>query len=211
MTLWLTRIHPDRRTRDAHRDLADATRLHKRVMSLVPDGLGEQARQQAGVLFRLDQARNGPQLLVQSCLQPDVTKLPTGYGTVETRDLTLLLAALDKGTLVHYRLAANASKRLGRNADRPGKVVALTGQAADMWWAQRAERIGLNLRSITSTPQADAVGYRDDDSRVKHAITRFDGLAVVTDPEAVRAAVRAGIGRGKSHGCGLLSLAPARG
>jgi CRISPR system Cascade subunit CasE len=38
----------------------------------------------------------------------------------------------------------------------------------------------------------------------------FDGLAVITDPEHVRAAVCEGIGRGKSYGCGLLSLAPVR-
>jgi len=36
---------------------------------------------------------------------------------------------------------------------------------------------------------------------------RFDGEAVISDVDAVRHAVLNGIGRGKSYGCGLLSLA----
>ena len=45
---------------------------------------------------------------------------------------------------------------------------------------------------------------------MRHAVVRFDGIGVVTDPDALRAAVLTGIGRGKSYGCGLLSLAWAR-
>jgi CRISPR system Cascade subunit CasE len=41
-------------------------------------------------------------------------------------------------------------------------------------------------------------------------MTRFDGYAVVSDPEAVRRAVVEGVGRGKSFGCGMLSLASAK-
>jgi CRISPR system Cascade subunit CasE len=37
---------------------------------------------------------------------------------------------------------------------------------------------------------------------------QFDGLLAIADPEAARGAVLAGIGKGKSYGFGLLSLAP---
>jgi CRISPR system Cascade subunit CasE len=42
-----------------------------------------------------------------------------------------------------------------------------------------------------------------------HHAVRFDGLLVVTDPERLRHALRAGIGSAKGFGFGLLSLARA--
>jgi CRISPR system Cascade subunit CasE len=209
MTLWLTRIVPDTRHTAVNRDLTDAVRLHQRIMSLMPDGLGDQARHQAGVLYRRETTRTGPQLLIQTNIRPIPDRLPTGYGTVAVRDLSPLLNALDKGSTVHYRIAANASKRLGRTADHPGKIAALRGAAAEQWWTQRAERCGLALRTLTATPMTDATGRRNSQHPIKHAITRFDGLAIITDPDALRTAIAEGIGRGKSYGCGLLSLALA--
>lgn len=44
---------------------------------------------------------------------------------------------------------------------------------------------------------------------IRLAVVRFDGIATVTDAGLARQAVLEGIGRGKSYGCGLLSLAPA--
>jgi CRISPR system Cascade subunit CasE len=209
VTLWLTRILPDLRHPAVRRDLADAVRLHQRVMSLMPDTLGEQARRQAGVLYRLEETRAGTQLLIQTHLKPNFAKLPNGYGATAIRDLGPLLAALGKSTGVHYRLAANTCKRLGRTAEHPGKIVALRGEAAEQWWAQRAERHGLALRTVSATSMADATGQRQGSPRIKHAVTRFDGIAIVTDPDVLRTALHDGIGRGKSHGCGLLTLALA--
>jgi CRISPR system Cascade subunit CasE len=209
MTLWLTRILPDTRHAGVNRDLADAVRLHQRIMSLVPDGLGAQARREGGVLYRYETTRSGPQLLIQTSIRPTPDRLPNGYGTIAVRDLSPLLSALDKGTAVHYRIAANASKRLGRTADHPGKIAALRGAAAEHWWTQRAERCGLALRTLTATTMTDATGRSDGRGAIKHAVTRFDGLAIVTDPDLLRTAVAEGIGRGKSYGCGLLSLALA--
>ncbi|WP_425271601.1 type I-E CRISPR-associated protein Cas6/Cse3/CasE [Nocardia neocaledoniensis] len=44
---------------------------------------------------------------------------------------------------------------------------------------------------------------------MRHVATRFDGIATIHDVDLVRSAVADGIGRGKSYGCGLLSLLPA--
>jgi CRISPR system Cascade subunit CasE len=57
----------------------------------------------------------------------------------------------------------------------------------------------------------DDVTGRRGGTRIRHALTRYDGIAVVTDPDALRRAVLGGVGRGKSYGAGLLSLAPLRG
>ncbi|MFG2063642.1 type I-E CRISPR-associated protein Cas6/Cse3/CasE [Micromonospora sp. NPDC048871] len=206
MTAWLTRISPDLRHPAARRDLRDITAVHRRVMSLVPDDLGDQPRRQAGVLFRLDHTVAGPVLLIQTATPPDPSRLPDGYGNVQTRDISPLLKALASGMVVHYRIAANASKRAWKG-DNAGKVVALSGKHAEQWWQRKAEDSGLSLRNLHAQPQPAAIGRA---TPVRHAITLFEGQAVISDPDQVRAAVLSGIGRGRSFGCGLLSLAPAR-
>jgi len=207
MTAWLTRIVLEPRSMAASRDLRDAEALHKRVMSLVPDGLGEQARAKAGVLYRYDETgAAGPHLLVQTAVPIDAARLPQQYGSLAVRDLTPLLDLLQPELTVRYRIIGNTAKRLGRTSERAGKLLALRGADADQWWQARAEANGLILRTSIATPLPDVRGKGP--GTVRHAVTRFDGLALVKDPDLVRQAVRNGIGRGKAYGCGLLSLAP---
>jgi CRISPR system Cascade subunit CasE len=210
MSVWLARLALNTRHRAVRTDLADAVALHQRVMSLFPDGLGDSARQSAGILFRLDEGRDGPCLLVQASLPPSADKLPAGYSSWDTRQLQPLLDALAPGMPVRYRLAGNPTKRAGRNNQnyKTGQMVVLTGADADAWWARRAEAAGLRLLSATAHTQPTAASSRE--RRIRHAITQFDGVAVVTDPDATRRAILAGIGKGKPYGCGLLSLAPHR-
>lgn len=206
MTIWLTRIALDLRHRDARQDLQDITAVHRRVMSLLPDHIGPQPRRQAGVLFRIDHTRTGPVILVQTAIEPNLTRLPTGYGDVALRDLTPLLKALTPGMRVHYRIAANPSKRVWKG-DNAGKIVPLTGVAAEEWWRRKAHDNGLSLEFLHAAPQPPAEGKSKP---VRHAIIRFDGQAVVHNVDQVQTAIQTGIGRGKSFGCGLLSLAPIR-
>jgi CRISPR system Cascade subunit CasE len=210
VTVWLARLRLNLRHRDVRRDLRDGVALHRRVMSLLPDGLGEAARQQAGVLYRLDETREQPLLLVQSRLQPDNGKLPERYADFDLRVLDPLLDALRPGTRVHYRIAANASKRLAK-ADghaKPGQVVALNGAAAAEWWQKQATSHGLALITSHAVAMPQVRGRRHDGATVCHAVTRFDGLGFVRDAQLLQDATVNGIGRGKSYGCGLLSLAP---
>lgn len=212
MSAWLVRVLPDLRHADARRDLGDAVRLHRRVMRLAPQGLGEQARQRAGVLYRVEDTSSGVQILAQTHVKPEVGAFPDTYGRVDTRDLTPLLDRLRDGDVLHYRIAANTSKRLSRSAGpQEGKVVALRGADAEQWWVDRALRNGLVLQTLNARSQPDSMGARNGTDRVRHAVTRFDGIATVSDAQLLRAAVLTGIGRGKSHGCGLLSIAPLRG
>lgn len=211
MTAWLIQIIPDPRRAEVRRDLADVVLLHKRVMSLVPDDLGADARALAGLLFRVEQTRTGPRLLVQSRLRPDPTRLPAGYGRSACRPLEPLLDRLRPGMAVRYRLTANAAKRAGRTAQQPGKIIPLRGGAADDWWADRAGRVGLTLRTLTASAFDDVTGRqptKEGNARIRHALTRYDGVGVVTDPDTLRQAILDGVGRGKPYGAGLLSIAP---
>jgi CRISPR system Cascade subunit CasE len=222
----LVRIRLNLRSAQVRHDLAHPTGLHQRVMLLAPDGLGEQPRQKAGLLFRLDDAtgHSPPALLVQCLLPPDLARLPAAYGSRETRDLAPMLDALRAGRRVRYRITANPSVRrksvddcgdpffpaLRRHTDVP-----LTGEAALAWWQRKAGHAGLSLLRTDLTvlrawrhPVTRTHPGRQPDI-YRHALTRFDGLATITDPGWLRHAVLAGIGRGKPYGAGLLSLAPA--
>jgi CRISPR system Cascade subunit CasE len=208
MSTWLAQVTPDFRSRDARRDAGSAVLMHKRVMSLFPDGLGDQARLKAGVLYRAEEAPGGARLLVQAQLEPGPGRLPAGYGAVQVRELDPLLRWLQPGALVRYRLAASTCMRRQRK-----EVVPLRGADAENWWTARAPAAGLDLQSLTSRSPGDPAGYKPKDDgtggdRIRHPLTQFDGIAAVTDPAALTTAIITGVGRGKSHGCGLLSIAP---
>ncbi|MFG2276824.1 type I-E CRISPR-associated protein Cas6/Cse3/CasE [Streptomyces chartreusis] len=225
-TATLIRIRLNLDNDDIRRNVHRPNSLHKTVMLLAPEGLGDTPRQKAGILFRLEHATHTtpPTLLVQSQMPPDLTRLPAAYGTAETRDLTPLLAALTTGRRVRYRITANPSIRRtvkdGTDPFFPGVKprhtdVPLHGDDALAWWQRKATRAGLDLHSaaLTPLPRSRHPIRKEHDDRpsgeFRYALRRFDGEATITDPDQLRNAVLAGIGRGKAYGAGMLSLAPA--
>lgn len=231
VTAWLTRMRLNPASRPVQRDLSNAANLHRRVMRLVPSDLGDSPRARAGVLFRLDTDGIGsPVLLVQSHLAPDTSRLPHNYAEVRTKDMRGLLTALRPGLTVRYRLLGNAVRRCGRNSTegRWKQAIPLHGDEAENWWAQRASAAGLSVHTVQTHPsesltawhqrggtdsgQPTQAGNRQAESQVAvpHQATRFEGTATVQDAEALRHALLNGIGRSKSYGCGLLSLAPCQ-
>jgi CRISPR system Cascade subunit CasE len=213
VNVWLSRLRPNLKHGAARHDLRNVYDLHRRVMTLVPDNLGEQARRVTGLLFRVEHTARGPQVLVQTQVAPDFGRLPEGYADAEgPRRLDPFLRELHAGALVRYRIAGNPSKRRGNSSidlGKPGQIVPLRGADAEQWWIRKAEKHGLHILSLIARPVPDARGNKNG-AQIKHAITQFDGVARITDPDLVRAAVLSGIGRGKSYGCGLLSLAPLK-
>ncbi|GHC86276.1 type I-E CRISPR-associated protein Cas6/Cse3/CasE [Nocardiopsis terrae] len=230
---WLTKIVPDLGSRRARSCFGSAGELHRLVIGLAAHSLGEERvespRQRAGLLFRVEETRGAPVLLVQSSGSLNADALGAGFGSMVERDLTPFLEGLEKGTEVRYRIAAAPSKRLGKsdlNAERLGKRAErlgelaqpgkrtytrpLFGEQAEQWWRERAQRHGLDLSDVVSSGAVPSLDQGRTGKRgVRIHVTRFDGHAVVRDPDALREAVRNGIGRGKSFGCGMLSLAPA--
>ena len=227
---WLTQLVLNPAHRRVHSDLGNSAALHRRVMSLVPNDLGDSPRAAAGVLFRLDTDRVGaPVLLIQTRVAPDTGRLPDGYAEAHTRDMTPLLTALRPGLSVRYRLLGNCVRRCGRNSTAGAwkQAIPLRDEDAVQWWADRAPAAGLTLHSLLAnageplttyhplapapaeTEPAKTRGKKDKTARVPYAATLFEGVATVSEPATLRVALMTGIGRGKSYGCGLLSLAPA--
>jgi CRISPR system Cascade subunit CasE len=217
VTVWLTRITLNPRIPQARRDLRDIAQMHRTIMNLFPENLGHTARQTAGALFRTEDTDHGISLLIQSQIEPNATALPNDYGTITTRSLDPLLGALRTGLPVRYRIIANATRKLGPHtkAGRPHQIVPLNGAEAEQWWQRQAEQSGLQLRTNSATALTSATGVREprvptERQPQRHARTQFDGTATITDTQLLTQRLQDGIGRGKSYGCGLLTLAPAR-
>ncbi|MFF4248885.1 type I-E CRISPR-associated protein Cas6/Cse3/CasE [Streptomyces sp. NPDC001822] len=207
----IARIRLNPHSRDVQRDLRDATEMHRTVMRMVPDGLGESPRSQAGLLYRLDETDTTSTLLVQAN-RLDPARLPAGYGQADLKSLTPMFTALRKGLAVRYRIALNPAKRERLPLEAQGKrgrILPLSGPDADQWWQRRAADAGLQLHVLTPTNMPPIRTRRQDPDGIRHSLIRYDGTATVTDPDALHEAILAGVGRGKPYGAGLLSLAPA--
>ncbi len=214
--VWLTRIVPDPRSREARRDTGSAVGLHRRLMALFPDDAGPTARARFRILFRTEDTPTGAHILLQSTHPPDLARLPEDYGTARTQPLNALLDALQPGRAVRYRCVASPVRKPGattRAAYHLPAVVPLTGAAADEWWLRQTHACGLTAHTLHAQPLDAARGTRGTpgtEQHIRHTRTRFDGTATITDPHLLRTKITEGIGRGKAYGCGLLSIAPAR-
>ncbi|MGP4001373.1 type I-E CRISPR-associated protein Cas6/Cse3/CasE [Streptomyces sp. 8N706] len=208
----LARIRLNPLSRAVQRDLRDATEMHRTLMKLMPDNLGDTPRKNTGLLYRLDETDESSTLIVQSRTPLDATRLPTEYGRIDVKDLAPMFGALRKGLAVRYRIVLNPVKRERLPLDRKnqrGRIVPLDGPDADQWWSRRAADAGLQLHTLLPTSLTPVRPRTKAAPPMRHSLLRYDGTATVTDTDALTEAVLTGIGRGKAYGAGLLSLAPA--
>ncbi|MEW1675348.1 type I-E CRISPR-associated protein Cas6/Cse3/CasE [Streptomyces noursei] len=222
-TAHLTRIQMDPWSRHVGDDLKDVQSLHRRVLALTPDQHQQSPRQNSGILFRLERSRTQHTLLIQSTAPLDLDALPPSYATaIDQRDLTPLLTWCAPGATIQYRLDAMATRSIAtqeRHEDgrrKRGHRIPVSGADAVTWWQRQAENAGLTLipTTLRTTSQPDAVGWKAEhpeaNKRIRFGktITRFEGHAVISSPEALRQVITTGIGRARAYGAGLLSIAP---
>lgn len=217
MSTWLVQITAAPRcTRLWSQGLMDGHAVHRDLMRLAAHDLGDQPRKTAGLLWRAEETHAGLRILAQLTSPPRLDALADDFALqTQQRALAPLLDNLHAGSKVRYRIAANATKRHGNTAKpgKKGKLANLHGSQAELWWLRRATQAGLHPLHVTSAPLPDVLGpltrdSKDDPHTVRHGVTRFEGIGVVTDPDRLRIAVTDGIGRARTYGCGLLSLAP---
>lgn len=206
----------------ALKDLSNAHALHQRIMHGFPDEASrQQPRTDWNILYRQepysDVARiladspndaAGVIVLVQSTQKPNWNTLPPGYLQRQTTPKALpnLLDQLVAGRTLQFRLRANPSKR--DKASR--KTVALTGDTDRLDWLKRkASQHGFDLGPVELTPSPDIWGRKKKGGPpIKLVSALYQGILQIADPDRFKLALLQGIGRGRSYGCGLLSLAP---
>lgn len=144
----------------------------------------------------------------------DLTALPADYAATDHRDITPLLTWCQEGKAIRYRIDAVATRatpnhQRDENGRRVrGRRISLHGHDAITWWHHQAERAGLTPDpAIHTTSQPDLVGWKTA-GRFGEKLTRFEGIAIITNPLTLRTAITTGLGRARAYGAGLLSIAP---
>lgn len=224
--IWLSLLELNPRSRAVRKDLGDCNGLHRTLMKLFPEVDQLSARNTLGVLHRLEQTRAGKvHVLLQSLDQPDFARLPEGYleAPPRSKPLDSIDGLLQPGRKLLFRLRGNPTRAIDTKT-RPdgarsnGKRVELRGEEACMGWLHRkAVQHGFRVlacRIDAGAPDPRRVNGKVEGhkggSRITVASVLFDGILEVVDAALMREALQTGIGRAKSYGQGLLSLAPAR-
>ncbi|MGW5050344.1 type I-E CRISPR-associated protein Cas6/Cse3/CasE [Actinokineospora sp. NPDC004072] len=219
--MFLTRLLIDVRSREFRRDFGNVHDMHRTLMKLFPEiPPGTPARHAHNLLWRLDPAHTGYTQYIQSRTAPDLAKLPAGLvlEPPAVRPLQPVLDAIQPGRRLAFRLVANPTRCVRFDgAPEKRKHVGLTTPEKQVdWLVRRGERHGFAIPAgrngepdVAPIPVPRLVGRREE-ATITISPVRFEGTLIVTDADAFTQAVVSGIGRGKSYGCGLISLALPR-
>ncbi|MDQ2837588.1 MAG: type I-E CRISPR-associated protein Cas6/Cse3/CasE [Actinomycetota bacterium] len=217
--MFLTRFDINQARRGAKKLMGSPQAMHAAVLAGFPPTDGESGDQR--VLWRVDSTGARNLLYIVSPQQPDLTHLVEQAGwpqtaTWLTKDYQPLLDSLTAGQQWGFRLTANVtiSTKRGKEDVRSQRYGHVTADQQREWFASRAGKFGFSLAA--NTDGYDALEVRDravkqfrrQDQQVTLAVATFVGVLVVTDADALRAALVTGIGPAKAYGCGLLTLAP---
>lgn len=207
--MYVSQLILNDRDRKVRHDLSNIHNLHRSIMQAFPDEKREQARADWQVLFRLEPDSNI--LLVQSELEPDWGKLPPSYFRPQFKNpgyehklFQPEPSQFPVDRLLRFRLKANPSKR----DKETRKTVGLYSQSdREAWLKRQSEQHGFSVEGLDIIPSANLWGEKaKGQAQIKIHTALFQGVLKVQNPELLVTAIQQGIGRGRSYGCGLLSL-----
>ncbi|MER3435877.1 MAG: type I-E CRISPR-associated protein Cas6/Cse3/CasE [Leptolyngbya sp. ERB_1_1] len=213
--MYLSKLVLNGRDRTVQADLSNAHKLHQRIMQAFPDEQREHSversyrpRDDWNILFR--QEVENDVVLVQSEIEPDWSKLPPRYlvnQAVKAWDLEA--TQFSAGRVFRFRLRANPSKR----DNQTRKTIGLFHRPDQLaWLGRQAKRCGFQPHGVDVIPSPNIYGFKGDgSSAIRISTALYQGILEVTDPLPLLTAIQQGIGRGKSYGCGLLSIARFQG
>ncbi|ACK70863.1 CRISPR-associated protein, Cse3 family [Gloeothece citriformis PCC 7424] len=214
--MYLSKIELNIRSSAVSTDLSDCHKLHQRVMQGFPNENNPEYRSEAKILYRLE----GSILFVQSKNKPDWTQLPKGYTAEEITEMDY--EKIKKGDYLYFRLLGNPVQQttklrtddsgniiMKNNSEKPQKKTVrrfLSNKDAQIQWLMNHLK-GTILQECYVSASSDIRGQCKQSKRIFLKTVLFDGVLQVTDSESFIKALREGIGRGRSYGCGLLSIA----
>ncbi|RAX19272.1 MULTISPECIES: type I-E CRISPR-associated protein Cas6/Cse3/CasE [unclassified Actinomyces] len=222
--MFLTKIDLDPSRRLARKYLGSPQIMHAVVMKAAGEDTGDGAGR---VLWRVDPgASTSLYLLTPS--EPDCTQIVSDAGVHDSQARTLdyspFLNQLDTGQLWAFRLAANPSRSVAQGPGKRGKRYGhVTVEQQRQWLINRTPNYGFELvptegdddeaaQSVVVVRRERPIFNRQrPDAEVRDRVTInrtvYEGVLRVADPEKLRQALVAGIGRSKAYGCGLMTLA----
>jgi CRISPR system Cascade subunit CasE len=233
--MYLTRFRVNSARTGARRLLSSPQSLHAAVMCSFAQAPTAPTGSQPRVLWRVDHnAATDIVLYIAGPRKPDLTHLveQAGWPTTggwETFAYAPFLDRIAVGDVWQFRLTANPVHSIRRNDSEPTKRTAhLTPRHQLGWLLKHQERAGFTVvekpQERRHLPQGDeydilvrnhrdlSFGKRDPAQGrldVKIVTATYDGRLRVTDADALRRTLTAGLGKAKAYGCGLMTLAPA--
>ncbi len=207
--MYLSKLVLNGGNRLVQTELGNAHKLHQQIMHAFPDEHRGTCRNDWNILFR--QEPDSEVVLVQSDLEPDWSNLPAQYLSdrvelpLAVKSFALSADQVATGRIVQFRLRANPSKR----DNQTKKTIGLVHQAEQLAWLERqSERCGFRLQGVDVIPSPNVFGSKGSGTApIRLTTALYQGILEVMEPDLFLNAVQCGIGRGKSYGCGLLSIA----
>lgn len=186
---------------DVIRDLNDRDFMHKRLMSLYPNGLGNNARQAINLLF-VANPDNG-QILFQSDLQPVLgssSAVRDGYFSRVITEPTQEINCFINGDTVSFQFWMAAQER----STATGKRVDLSsGQAAVHKAVRLLARAGL---AVTDIDVVDWQPIKSARRKIGYKNAELTGTGTVINQAKLRKAISVGLGSGRLWGSGVLVI-----
>lgn len=236
--MYLTRFRINTARMGARRLLSSPQVLHAAVLSSFAEARA-QTPGGPRVLWRIDRnATKDTLLYLVSPDRPDLTHLveQAGWPTTptagwQTFDYASFLAGLTAGGTWDFRITANPVHSIRRKEGEPTRRTAhVTRRHQQQWLLKQQETAGFAI--VEKPPERQRLPEEDQYQLVVHSsrnvsfskrdrpsgaarrvtltTTTYDGRLRITDPDALRRTLTAGLGKAKAYGCGLMTLAPVK-
>lgn len=162
-------------------------------------------------LWRVDCFRGQPCLLVLSQEKPNFAQFIAQFGFEgdcgETRDYQCVLDCVENGKKYRFRLCANPVYSLKSENGKRGKVVPhVTVRQQEAWLEEKCVKIGFSLDE-SFIVQRELKRFTRQGKYVTLHTAVYEGILTVCHADIFRETLVRGIGRAKSYGCGMLTLA----
>ena len=203
--MYLSRVKINTNIRTTMKFLGSPQVIHASVESCFPSA--DLTRK----LWRLDYFQGQPCLLLLSQEKPDFTHLIDQFGypgdSGEIRDYQHVLERLQSGMRYRFRLCANPVYSLKSEDGKRGKVVPhVTVQQQEDWLQKKCGQLGFSIDTAVVLQRSVKKFTRQKKYVTLHTAI-YEGVLTIRDAEMFRKTLVQGVGRAKSYGCGLLTLA----
>jgi CRISPR system Cascade subunit CasE len=215
--MFLTRMPLNPARRGCKFLLASPQAMHAAVLSAFPPGTDVDGLQ-GRVLWRVDFQHPHVYLYIVSPEEPDLTHLVEQAGwplasSWETVSYAPRLSRLETGEVMAFRLTANPVKQ-SRDPEMLGKRLPhVTAAQQRDWLLRRSEAhgfrvpIGVDGEPDVLVSRRNRHSFRRGNGMVTLVTAQFDGRLEIIDVDIFRRTLSHGLGRAKSYGCGLLTVA----
>ena len=210
--IYLSKINLNYRSRKVQRELGNLYELHRTIMRAFPS---DKNRTECGVLFRVEEKQKqnlvSNYVLVQSKINPDWSFLDLDENFLTNAGVQMkeFSPVFRKGDVFRFMIRVNPTRR--KNDTRQLIPIKKDDDLMD-WFISKGQLLGFRVdtQSLLITKHPSIYIYKKDgENTYKITLTfiDFSGYLSIDDEGIFQHTFENGIGRGRSFGGGLLSLA----